>query len=156
MNEEKQYLSQEKINELRKELELSKTTKRKDIAEQLEFAKSLGDLSENAEYQEARQNQATLEGRIIELESILSAAEVTTTKGKHTVVQVGCTIVIRKKGDTESRTYHVVGSEEADMDSGKISYRSPIIEALLGKGKGDMVTYSTPKGAVTCEIIDIK
>jgi len=156
MNEEKQYLSREKIDELQAELESLKTTKRKEIAEQLEFAKSLGDLSENAEYHEARQNQATLEGRILELESILSSVEVTPTKGKHSVVQVGCTVVIKKEGVKGTHEYHVVGSEEVDMELGKISYRSPMIESLLGKKKGDSATYMTPKGKISCTIVDVK
>ena len=155
MPEEKQYLSKEKFEELKKELEFLKTERRKDIAERLEFAKSLGDLSENAEYHEARQDQAETEDRIRTLESILSSAEII-HKGKGGVVGVGSTVIIRKKGDTKTTEYQIVGSEEADMASGKISNLSPIGKALIGKSKGDKIAYETPKGEVSCEIVDVK
>ncbi len=155
MPEEKQFLTKEKFNELTDELDFLKTTRRKEIAEKLEFAKSLGDLSENAEYQEARQDQAETEDRIMTVESILSSAEII-HKSKGDAVRVGSTVVIKKKGEKEKQEYQIVGSEEADMASGKISNISPIGAALIGKSKGGIVTYTTPKGNVECEIIDIK
>jgi len=155
MSEEKQYLTKEKFEELKDELAFLKTTRRKEIAEKLEFAKSLGDLSENAEYQEARQDQAETEDRILTLDSILSTAEII-HKRKGDAVRVGSTVIIKKKGEKDKHEYQIVGSEEADTSAGKISNLSPIGAALIGKGKGDTATYETPKGEVVCEILEIK
>jgi len=155
MMEEKQYLTKEKFEELEKELDFLKTTRRKEIAEKLEFAKSLGDLSENAEYQEARQDQAETEDRILTVESILSTAKII-HKSKGNTVRVGSVVVIKKEGDQNTFEYQIVGSEEADMAVGKISNISPIGAALIGKNKGDTVTYDTPKGEIKSKIIEIK
>ncbi len=155
MPEEKQYLTKEKFEDLKKEIDFLKTERRKEIAEKLEFAKSLGDLSENAEYQEARQDQAETEDRILTIESVLSSAEII-HKRKGDAVRVGSTVVIRKKGEKESQQYQIVGSEEADTAAGKISNFSPIGAALIGKSKGDVATYETPKGEVVCEVLEIK
>jgi len=155
MPEEKQFLTKEKFNELTDELDFLKTTRRKEIAEKLEFAKSLGDLSENAEYQEARQDQAETEDRILTVDSILSNAEII-HKRKGGDVRAGSVVVIKKKGEKETNEYQIVGSEEADMAAGKISNLSPIGASLIGKNKGDKAMYTTPKGNVECEIVDIK
>ncbi len=153
--DEKQYLSKGKYNELSKELELLKTEKRKEVAEKLEFAKSLGDLSENAEYQEARDEQANVEDRIMNLEAILKTAEIVSSK-KGGTITVGSTAVVCKKGGKTKQTYIIVGSEEVDMSSGKISNKSPLGTALLGKAKGDDVLFSTPNGEVQYTITDVK
>ncbi len=153
--EEKQYLTKDKFKELEQELDFLKTTRRKEIAEKLEFAKSLGDLSENAEYQEARQDQAETEDRILTLDAILSSAEII-HKSKSGVIQAGSVVVIKKKGEKDTKEYQIVGSEEADMSVGKISNMSPIGAALIGKGKGETFTYNTPKGEKTYEILEVK
>lgn len=154
MNEEKEYLSKEKFDALTEELQFLKTKRRKENAEKLEFAKSLGDLSENAEYHEARQDQAATEDRILTLESILSHAEIITeSKHKTDKVRVGSTVVIEKGG--KKLTYQIVGPEEVNTTAGKISNKSPIGEALLGKSKGDSVSYTTPAGSASCKIVDI-
>ena len=155
MPEEKQYLTKEKFEELEKEIAFLKAVRRKEVAEKLEFAKSLGDLSENAEYQEARQDQAQIEDRILTVEAILSSAEII-HKRKGGSVRVGSTVIIKKKGGKDTQEYQIVGSEEADMSTGKISNISPIGAALVGKEKGEKVTYETPKGKVDLEIIEIK
>lgn len=155
MSEDKEYLSKEKYEELQKELEFLKGTRRKEIAEHLEFAKSLGDLSENAEYHEARQDQAEIEDRISQLESLLQTAEIVPHR-KSDVVTVGSTVVIKKEGEKDNRTYTIVGAEEANTAEGKISYKSPIGEALVGKAKGDKVVSKAPAGETTFSIIDIK
>ncbi len=149
-----EYLSQEKFDALQAELENLKTVERKKIAAHLDYAKSLGDLSENAEYHEARDKQADIEDRILQLEAIIKNA-VIISKQKHTKVEVGSTVTIKKKGGEECQ-YQIVGSEEADMQAGKISYQSPIGDALFGHKKGEAVTVQTPKGQVTYEIIDVK
>lgn len=152
MNPHAEYLTQEKYDDLKKELESLKTDKRKEIAENLEYAKSLGDLSENQEYHEARDAQAVLEDRINHLESILKSATIVSTTSSEQVV-VGSTITVERDG--ASRTYTIVGSEEADATTGKISMKSPLGAAALGRAKGDSFSYETPNGIVSMKIIDI-
>jgi len=156
MAAEKEYLTKEKLDELTRELDFLKTGRRKEIAEKLEFAKSLGDLSENAEYQEAREDQAATEERILKLQNILSGAIIITKKKGDDVLRIGSTVVVERVGEKQSRQYQIVGSEEADMAGGKISNKSPIGEALLGKAKGETVVFDTPGGKTTYKIIDIK
>ncbi len=155
MSNEKEYLSQEKFNELEKELNHLKSVRRKEIAEQLEFAKGLGDLSENAEYHEARQNQAETEERILKLETLLKRVEIT-SKHKNDTVSIGSTVTIQKTGDKKEYVYRIVGSEEANTREGKISNKSPLGAALIGKEKGDKVSCETPSGTVSCAVVDIK
>jgi len=150
----KQYLSREKYDELKTELEHLKMIERKEVAETLEFAKSLGDLSENAEYHEARDKQADIEDRIATIEEMLKSAEIV-SEHHGSKVQVGSKVVVKKEGE-ESSEYMIVGSEDADMASGKISHQSPIGEALLGSSKGDKVTVSTPRGLVNYSVLEVK
>ncbi|MFZ2038828.1 MAG: transcription elongation factor GreA [Minisyncoccia bacterium] len=156
MKEVKEYLSKEKFEEFKNELQFLKTTKRKQIAEELDYARSLGDLSENAEYQEAREAQANLEDRIIKLELILKNAVIITEHAGHGVVEISSKIEVQKEGEKTPRSFTVVGSEEADMATGKVSNRSPFGMAVLGKKKGESFTYNSPKGAITYKIIDVK
>lgn len=155
MSEEKEYLSKEKFEELTKELDVLKSVRRKEIAEQLEFAKGLGDLSENAEYHEARQNQAETEERISKLEMMIKNV-VITEKHKGDLIGIGSTVVILKAGEKAERRYQIVGSEEANTKEGKISNKSPLGEALMGKTKGDKVSYETPLGVVTCTVVNVE
>ena len=128
--------------------------KRKEVAEDLEYAKSLGDLSENAEYQEARETQAEVEDRIMKLETMLGSAEI--VAAHHTdVVGIGSTVTVQKDGDSKSHKFTVVGSEEADVKLGKLSLHSPLGEAMIGKKKGDTFTFSSPKGKMTYKIVTI-
>lgn len=151
----KEYLTKEKHKELTVELEHLKTIRRKEIAEELEFAKSLGDLSENAEYHEAREAQAALEDRIATLESILASAEI--VKVHHSNhVEIGSKVHVKKTGDKIEKIYIIVGSEEADMAAGKISFKSPLGEALLGKKKGDEFTFKSPVGEMKYMIVSIE
>ncbi len=150
----KEYLSKEKFKLLTAELEDLKTVKRKKIAEELEFAKGLGDLSENAEYHEAREAQATLEDRILQLESILANAEIV-AKHHSDVVEVGSVVHVKKTGDKAERIYTIVGSEEADTATGKISFKSPIGQALLGKKKGEEFKFKTPAGEAKYTVVSI-
>lgn len=146
-----EYLTLEKKTELEHELSTLKSVRRKEIADALEYAKSLGDLSENAEYHQAREDQANCEERIAHLEQILKNA-VIMDKHHSGTVEVGTTITVVKKGDKLERQFMLVGSEEADSLAGKISNESPLGQALLGKSKGDIVTFSTPKGEVSYSI----
>lgn len=155
MSDEKEYLSQEKFEELTKELDYLKSVRRKEIAEQLEFAKGLGDLSENAEYHEARQNQAEAEERVSKLEFMIKNA-VITEKQKGGVVTIGSTVVILRQGEKDERRYQIVGSEETNTKENKISNKSPLGEALMGKKNGDKVSCETPKGIALCTVVNVE
>jgi len=150
-----EYLSEEKLKALEKELEMLRTVKRKEIAESLEFAKSLGDLSENSEYIQAREEQASIEERIAKLENIMKTA-VVVAKHHSSVVEVGSTVVVEKQGGKGPQKYQIVGSEEADMSAGKISNTSPLGAALFGKKKGENVSFKSPKGMSSYTIVDIE
>jgi transcription elongation factor GreA len=147
-----EYLTPEKKMLLEEELNHLKTVRRKEIADALEYAKSLGDLSENAEYHQAREDQANCEDRIIHIEQILKNAVIMDTH-KAEVVSVGSTVTVMRKGSKEEKTFAIVGSEEADSISGKISNESPMGQAILGKKKGDKVTVHAPKGEVEYTIV---
>lgn len=132
-----------------KELEHLKTVRRSEIAKNLEYARSLGDLSENAEYQEARELQAATEERIRKLEDLVKRASIITDGKKKDVVSFGSTVSISKEGSEEAHEYKIVGSEEADMRLRKLSHLSPLGAALMGKKKGDVFTFETPNGKQT-------
>ena len=155
MHNEQEYLTKEKFKELEKELEHLKTTKRKEVAEALEYAKSLGDFSENQEYQEARDSQAILEDRIGRLEVILKSAKIISTQNTN-LVSVGSVINLEKESDKSRKAYTMVGSEEADAAHGKISVRSPLGMAAMGKSKGETFSFQSPSGMMSYKIIDIK
>lgn len=155
MIDEREYLTKEKFNELQKELDFLKTTRRKEIAENLEYARSLGDISENAEYQEARELQAATEDRINKLNSILKSAKILDHK-KNDLVSLGSEVEIQKDGEKETRRYQIVGSEEANIQERKISHLSPLGEAMMNKKKGDTFSFTTPNGKMNYKIISIK
>ena len=155
MDQEQEYLTPEKHDALEKELKELKSKKRKEVLEALEFAKSLGDLSENAEYHQAREEQARLEDRISKIESVLKNS-VMVSKHHTTSIEVGSTVTVSKEGKKESSKYTIVGTEEADMSTGHISNRSPIGEALLGKKKGDVALVETPKGIIKYKVLGIE
>mgnify|MGYP000878150378 CR=1 FL=1 len=147
MVEDKQYLTEKKYSELKQELDFLITKKRNEIARQLESARALGDLSENAEYQEARQEQGKVENRIKYLVTLLKKAEI--VKARHgNTVEVGSTVVIQKVSESEKKEYTVVGSEEADTASGYISSHAPLGRALLGKSKGETFSFTIPSGKI--------
>ncbi|MBI5140514.1 MAG: transcription elongation factor GreA [Candidatus Vogelbacteria bacterium] len=151
-----EYLTKEKLAELEKELAQAKNVTRKEIAEALEFAKSLGDLSENAEYHQARENQGLLEDRILEIEDILKRAVVVSDKSSGQAVSMGSTVTILKEGDKESRTCKVVGSEEADVVTAQVSNECPLGMAILGRKVGESFTVLAPKGKVNYKVVAIK
>lgn len=153
---QQEYLSSEKFQELKDELDQLKNVERRKVTESLEYAKSLGDLSENAEYHEARDMQAKIEFRITEIESILKSAIVISNNGNKDMVHAGSVIVLQKKGDKEKREFTIVGSEESDIGAGKISYYSPIGTAAMGKKKGEEFSVRTPNGEVVYTLIEIK
>ena len=155
MNDTQAYLTPEKFEELKKELENLKTVRRREVAEALEYARSLGDLSENAEYQEARDMQATIEERITHLEQVIKEAKIVAHEKKGDIVGLGSQVTIQKDGAKDDRTYTIVGTEEANIHDHKLSYLSPLGEALMGKGKGDAFSFDTPGGKQTYKVIKV-
>lgn len=160
MNQAGDYITEEKRQALLVELKNLKGPERKEILGNLEYAKSLGDLSENAEYHQAREEQGKLEERIAKIEKILQSSQVVKGGGGD-IIEIGSKVVVQRINakdlptQTGEKTYVIVGSEEADMVKGKISNRSPIGLALFGKKKGDVVSFKTPNGLVDYKIISV-
>ncbi len=148
------YITEEKRHALEAELKDLKGPKRKEILEALEYAKSLGDLSENAEYHQTREDQGKLEERIAKIEQILQSSH-TVKGGGGDVIEIGSKVVVKKDGAKNEQNYVIVGSEEADMANGKVSNRSPFGEALFGKKKGASVSFKTPNGVVNYKILSV-
>ncbi len=156
MADQQSYLTAEKFDELKKELDHLKTVRRKEIAESLEYARSLGDLSENAEYQEARDMQAAIEERIGHLEQVIKEAKIVAHDKKGDVVVLGSTVSIQKDKDKDSHAYTIVGSEEANIHEKKLSYLSPLGESLMGKIKGDVFSFETPAGKQKYKVLKVE
>src|SRR3989344_4521912 len=151
------YVTREGLERLKREYEELKTTKSRELAEKLQRAISAGDLSENADYQEAKEEQAFLEGRIAELEEAIASAEIIEeqTGGASAIVKVGSTVLAerRGKGAHWKGAFMIVGTEETSPEEGKISHVSPLGAALIGKRIGDEVKIMTPQGAATWRIL---
>ncbi len=156
MNDTQAFLTAEKFEELKKELDHLKTVRRKEVAESLEYARSLGDLSENAEYQEARDMQAAIEERIGYLEKVIKEAKIVAHEKKGDVVGLGSVVTIQKDKEKDTRNYTIVGSDEANIHERKLSYLSPLGEALMGKTKGDEFTFDTPAGKQKYKILKVE
>lgn len=151
---EKEYLTKEKFDEFKAELDNLKNVRRKEIAESLEYAKALGDLSENAEYHEVRDIQGTVEDRIAKLEDLLKSAVIVSSHAITGIANIGSVVTVKK--DAKDFTYTIVGSEEADVMSDKISIRSPFGQAIIGKKKGDEFSYTAPNGQLSYIVVDVK
>src|SRR3989338_9613856 len=149
-----QIISQEGYEKLKKELDDRTSIKRQEIAGRIEAAKELGDLSENAEYAEAKEEQAFNDGRIAELMALLKNVTVVQKNGDRNKVSLGSCVTAVIDGKTKEFT--VVSFNEANPTEGKISNESPLGVALLNKKKGDKITVNTPRGPLVCEIKDIK
>jgi transcription elongation factor GreA len=150
------YLSREAIEELEKELEFLTVEKRKEISEKLNESSSLGDLSENAEYHDAKDQQLMNEQRIAQIEDILSRSMV--VSGRKTVqvkVELGCVVTLKKIRTSEVYEYHLVGSDESNPSANKISNESPLGLSLMDKKKGEKVKVNTPTGGVMYVIMKI-
>ncbi|MCD8494535.1 MAG: transcription elongation factor GreA [Candidatus Pacebacteria bacterium] len=144
---EEYLMSQEKKNELEQELQRRKVEVRPEIAERVQFARSLGDLKENSEYHIAREEQGKNESRIQEIEALLKYARIVTKEaGDH--IQLSSQVTIHKVGDDTLREFVLVSATEADMAAGKLSCESPIGQALMGAAAGDTVTVDTAQGPV--------
>ncbi len=149
-------ITDEGLKRLEKELEELKTIRRKEVAEKIKVALSFGDLSENSEYDEAKNEQAIIEGRIAEIENqlknvrVLNEAELGVES-----VHVGSLVTVREKGKKKTTTYRIVGSTEADPLGGRISDESPVGKALVGHSKGDEVEVETPGGTIKLVVEEI-
>jgi|TARA_B100000315_G_C14512287_1_gene557544 transcription elongation factor GreA len=142
---------------LKSELEKLKSVERQEVIQSIAAAREHGDLSENAEYQAARERQSFIEGRVAELEDKISRAQVidlSTLSGKN--VKFGAKVVLADEDTGEKSTYQIVGTDESDINSGLLSITSPLAIALIGKTKGDSVEVATPGGAKSYEIISVK
>lgn len=153
----KEYkLSAERLEELKKELTYLKTVREKEVADQIKEARSFGDLSENSEYDEAKNEQGKLYSRIAEIEEILSNyVVIEESEEDHDTVRIGSTITVLDKEFGEKETYQVVGSQEADPMNGRISEESPFGKALLGKAVGADVVVDAPAGTIHYQIVEI-
>ena len=141
---------------LEEELEDLKINKRKEIVERIKIARSYGDLSENSEYESAKDEQAFVEGRISSLEKMIRLAEIIDTKNVEAdIVSLGRTVTFVELPDEEEESYSIVGSAEANPLQGKISNDSPIAKALLGKRVGDEVSIATPGGDMKVKIVSV-
>ena len=148
------FLTQEGLDEIKKELEELKLVKRPEVIEALKEARAQGDLSENAEYDAARSEQAIVQSRIKELETMVENAKVI-KKTNSDVVSIGSNVIIEYVDDNEKEEYPIVGSKEADPFSNKISNESPIAQAILGKKKGTIVSVDSPNGKYDVKIIAV-
>ena len=150
---EQYYLTPERFEELKTELVNLKTVRRLEVADRLKRAKELGDLSENAEYSEAREEQAVVESRIFEVEDMIKNAVIIKTGTDSKLVEIGSSVVVENSG--KETTYYIVGSNETKPEDGYISNESPLGKAFLGRKPGEDVTVTTPKGDVKYTIVKI-
>jgi len=154
MEEKRTFITKEGLESLKKELDYLKTIKRREVAERIQEAKELGDLSENAEYTEAKDEQAFMEGKIQELSSVLKNVTII-RKAKTDKVTVGSTVTIMS-GDNKSFSYTIVGANEANPSQGRISNESPLGRAFLDHKVGEIVKVPTPRGDMEYSIESIK
>lgn len=149
-------LTDEGLKKLQDELEYLKTEGRTEIAEKIKVARGYGDLSENSEYDEAKNEQAKIEARIVEIEAMLKNVEIIAeAKGKPKSVGVGATVKVLDVEFDEEMEFKIVGSAEADPDNGKVSDESPVGKALLGAKVGDLVKAEAPAGEVDFKVLSI-
>ena len=155
---EKEPITSQGLEILKKELEELKSTKRPKVIEAIAEARAHGDLKENAEYHAAKEEQAKIEGRVIEINDLIARANVidVTKLEKKDKVIFGSTVSVIDLESEEKKTYKIVGKDEADLSKNYIFFKSPIGKALIGKSKKDLVTVTTPSGEKNFEIIDIK
>ncbi len=156
MKQKEFFLTNEGYLELETELSYLKTDKRKEVLNALKEARALGDLSENAEYDSAREEQGKLEARIKEIENILEHSQIIDDDSKDKdIVNIGSTVVLQYEGEDDTEEYRIVGSQEADPFNNKISNESPIASAILNKKVGSVVEVSSPEGVYKVKIVKV-
>ena len=148
------FLTPEGKERLERELEFLRLVRRPEVAEHIRIAREDGDLSENAGYDAAKEEQAHVEGRILTLENILKNAQLIENDGNSSSVVVGSKVTVQEDG-YDPETFHIVGSAEVDPRQGRISNKSPLGQALLGKSAGDTVEVSTPNGVTVFAILQV-
>jgi transcription elongation factor GreA len=154
MTQQETFLTREGFQKLEEELDYLKNVRRPEVAEAIHDAKMDGDVSENAGYDEAKRQQAFLEGRIMTVESMLKNAVIIETNGPSDTVNLGSRVTVQEEG-YEPETYVIVGSAEADPGGGRISNESPLGKALLGRRVGDRIEFKAPAGTVEMEVLRI-
>ena len=153
---DKVILTEEGYKQLEKRLEELKFVKRPEITERIKVARDFGDLSENAEYDAAKNEQARIEGEIVEIEAKLKIAEIIKTDGDHEVVGVGMKVRILDVDMNEEAVYEIVGTTEADISAGRISNESPLGRALVGEKVGQTVSVKAPKCSYDVKVLKIE
>jgi transcription elongation factor GreA len=155
MSNQATFLTPEGYRKLQEELDHLLTVRRAEIAQAIHDAKMDGDVSENAGYEEAKRQQAFVEGRIMTIDAMLTSAVIIEPNGTSEHVALGSQVTVAEEG-FEPETYTIVGSAEADPGNGRISNESPLGKALMGHGVGDCVTYQAPGGKIAVEILRIE
>ena len=156
MKEKEVILTVEGLKKLEDELELHKSVKRREVAERIKQAISFGDISENSEYEDAKNEQAFTEGRILTLEKMLRNAKIIDDENLDTrVVSIGSTVLLKDLESGDEFTYTIVGSVEANPGANKISNESPVGKAMLGQPKGYIIEVNVPAGQLKYQVLDI-
>ncbi|EHJ52539.1 transcription elongation factor GreA [Streptococcus macacae] len=156
MSEKTYPMTLEEKDQLEKELEELKLVRRPEVIERIKIARSYGDLSENSEYEAAKDEQAFVEGQISSIETKIRYAEIVDSDAvAKNEVAIGKTVIVREVGTADEDSYSIVGAAGADVFAGKISNESPIAQALIGKKTGDKVTIESPAGSYEVEIIKV-
>jgi transcription elongation factor GreA len=153
MNAKAVLLTEEGLKKLKDELKVLKEERRKEVIERIQEAVSHGDLSENADYAQAKEEQSFIEGRIVEIEEMLKNAEIIAHSSNHNIVSIGSTVTLKVAG--KEMKYTIVGANEANPGAGKISNESLVGKSILGAKKGDTVPVKTPVGMTEYEIVSI-
>ncbi|NMO97778.1 transcription elongation factor GreA [Paenibacillus lemnae] len=157
MSDKEVILTQDGLKKLEDELENLKSVKRREVAERIKVAIGYGDISENSEYEDAKNEQAFIEGRIITLEKLLRNARIINNDDINTdAVGVGNTVIVEDMEFGDTMEYTIVGTAESDPLNNKISNESPVGKAIIGKAKGSVVDVSVPAGVIQYKIVDIK
>lgn len=156
MDNKQVKLTEDGLKQLEEELEYLKTKKRKEVSEKIKVALGFGDLSENSEYDEAKNEQTQVEARIVSVENMLKNAIVIDESERDTSkVELGATVTIHDIEFDEDITYKIVGSTEADPDEGRLSDESPLGKSLMGKAEGEMIDVDAPAGVIQYKILKI-
>ncbi|WP_100398262.1 transcription elongation factor GreA [Bacillus sp. FJAT-44742] len=156
VEDQKHYMTEEGRKKLEEELEFLKTERRQEVVERIKVARSFGDLSENSEYDSAKDEQAFVEGRIAQIEKMLKNAEIIEEDASNnSEVALGKSVKFKELPDGDEEVYTIVGSAESDPLEGKISNSSPMAQSLLGRKVGDKVMVNTPGGELKVEIIEV-
>jgi transcription elongation factor GreA len=157
LNDKEIVLTKEGLEKLERELDDLKTVHRREVNDRIRQAKEFGDLSENAEYEDAKQEQAFIEGRILKLEAMVRNARlIDSTEYAADEVHLGCTVKVKDLKTSSSHEFSIVGSAEADPVNHRVSNESPLGHSLIGHKKGETVDVSTPRGVVKYKIEGIK